>query len=177
MELKKTLPTMALVLAFAASSGLALAQNNETDAPRQAPPKSDFSPEQWNAFEEMRSAHYQKTAPLRDQMWAKEMEYEALAANPNTKPAEIRAIIDEMVKIRTQLRAERESFFKEMKGKGFGPEFGYHKGFGHGYGKGWGHGKGWGYHNKMKHGGYYGQDRDFERGPGKGPGRHHNWRD
>ncbi len=181
--MKKTLPvstlalTLALALMLTVGGGLALAQNGKAgqdniypQATQQAPA---MSPEDRAAMEAMWKAHHGKMAPLRDQMWGKKMEYEALVANPNTKPGDVRPLIDEMIQLRVQMRAERENFFGQMKDKGFGPEFrrGMAREFRHG--KGLGHGPAMGPGMMGGPGlspcGMMG-DRDF--GYGYGHGRH-----
>lgn len=171
---KKTIPalTLALALIISLAAGPALAQNDDA---KPAPPAKGkvMSPEDWEAFSALRDAHRQKMAPIHEELWAKGMEYEALKSNPNTKPAEVRALIDEMGKLRKQIRDSRDEFRTQAEAKGFGPGKGFrgHKGGfgpgGHG-GPGYGCGFGPGYDDD---GPGYGH-----RGPGNG--RHHkgDWR-
>ena len=157
MTLKKILPITALIFVFAASGTMALAQPpKKGGGPPSGPAamEAKLSPEDRTALEGLWQEHRQKMIPIKDRMWAKRMEYDALVANPNTKPAEVKAIIDEMGQLRVQMRGERESFFKQLEDKGFGP----------GSGKDW---RGHGFHR-----GYFdGPDDDFGPGCGFGPGK------
>ena len=175
MPMKKTVAVLTFVMLFifTVSTGMVMAQEKDGAAPPK-PPKADrMTPEEWEAYSTMMYDHHQKMAPVRDQLWAKQLEYEALAANPNSKPAEVKAVIDDMVKLKAQLRAEKNDFYNQAKAKGFKHGKWGHRGFGpghfgpddDGYGCGFGPGKGhWG--GK----GY---------GPGKGGRGHHgdHWRD
>ena len=170
---KKTIPalTLALALILALAAGPALAQNEAPPAP---PTKGkQMSPEDWEAFSALRDAHRQKMAPIHEELWAKGMEYEALKSNPNTKPSEVKALIDDMGKLRKQIRDSKEEFRTQVQAKGFGPGDGKgwrgHKGPGH-KGPGYGHG-GPGYGCGFGPGdGYDGPGYGHD---GPGYGRHH----
>jgi len=138
MPMKKTVAVLTLVMLFifTVSTGMIMAQETVAAPPPKAPKAEPMTPEQMEAYYAMTHDHRQKMAPLRDQMWAKQMEYEALLANPNTKPAEVKAVIDDMVKLRAQLRAERNDFYNQAKAKGFKPGHMGHRGFGRGFGFG-----------------------------------------
>lgn len=169
MPMKKTVTVLTLVLlfVFTVSTGMIMAQErNSASSPPNAPRADRMSPEEREAYSAMMYEHHQKMAPIRDQMWAKQMEYEALAGNPNARPADVRAVIDDMVKLRAQLRAERDGFRSQTQAKGFGPgHFRGHRGFGPGHFNddgscGCGYGGGYG--------GGYGRDK----GPWSGKGHH-----
>ncbi|MDR1045477.1 MAG: periplasmic heavy metal sensor [Candidatus Adiutrix sp.] len=165
MTLKKILPVLALILLFTVSGAPALAQPAD-GPPGQGPAReSRLSPEDRAALDGLWQDHHRKMEPLKDQLWAKSMEYDALVANPNTKPGEVRAVIDEMGKLRAQMRGERENFFGQVKAKGFGP----------GSGKDWrGHG-----FRRAGHDGFdgaYGPCSDAGRGYGRRHGGGHHWR-
>jgi|GEM_PF-6538319 len=167
MTMKKTIPAMALMLALMFAVSTAMAQPAASDDKRPPQKMNQMSPEDRAAWEVLWNEHRQKMAPLRDQMWAKNMEYDFLMANPNTKPAEVKAVIDEMMRLKGQLRAEHEKFAEAAKAKGLDRH-----GFGPGFHKGWrGHGLDGGF------GDCPGFDRD--RGPGRGghgkmgSGHHH----
>lgn len=91
-----------------------------------------LSPEKQRTWEAAWREHKDKMQPLRDQMWRKSMEYDALVGNPNVKPEETRALIDEIAGLRTKMRAERQSFHDKMAQDGFKRPWG--PGPGHGYG-------------------------------------------
>lgn len=146
--MKKTLPVSALTLSLALAlllsvgGGLALAQNHKKDHGQDRSQAAErmpaMSPEDRAALEGLWKTHRDQMAPLRDQMWGKKMEYEALVANPNTKPGDVKPLIDEMIQLRVQMRAEQEKFFDQLKDKGYGPEFRHGKGMGMGMGMGHG---------------------------------------
>jgi len=168
MPMKKTVTVLTLVMLFifTVSTGMVMAQEKESGPPAKPPKADQMSPEEWEAYSGMMYEHHQKVAPIHDQLWAKQMEYDALAANPNSKPAEIKAVVDDMVKLRTQLRGEKSNFYNQAKAKGY---HNYGK-WGHkGYGPGYGHGYGRGYHAS---GDGYGPGYGCGYGPGKG-----HWRD
>lgn len=164
--MKKALPVLALALLLAFSGSLALAQP-ANDTPPPPPGVKQMSAEDQAAISAMRQAHRQKMAPLHDQVRAKQMEYEALVGNPNIKQSDIQVLINDMTKLRAQIRAEREAYFDQIEAKGFapmdGPGFFGHRGWAHdgkgrgrcgnfgpggsddGYGPGNGHGHGKGY--------------------------------
>lgn len=68
-----------------------------------------------------------KVTPLRDQMWAKHTELKALSANPKTEPDTISKLVQDMGKIRVQLRQERETLAQRLE-----KELGIKSGFGRG---------------------------------------------
>ena len=53
--------------------------------------------------------HRKETAGLRSSMWEKRTLLEALSANSNTKPEEIKALVREMSDLRTQLETKRDA--------------------------------------------------------------------
>lgn len=168
MTLKKTLPAMTLMLALIFAVSVATAQTPEQGENKEPKKISKMNPEDRAAWEALMKEYRQKTEPMRDQMWAKNLEYDALVANPNTKPAEVKAVIDEMLRLKVQLRTEHEKFAETAKAKGL-------KGFkGHGFGrdfhKGW---RGHGPERGFDAGDCPGQGKGFGKGHGKGKGRHH----
>lgn len=161
---RKMLPAAAAITMMLFTSGTAFAQAKDEKGPPPVPPAfAEISAEDRAALDKLFDDHRTKTAPLRDQLWAKRMEYEALSDNPNVKPDEIKALVAEMSKLRTQLRGERDTLRKALNDKGFDRRHfrGYH-----------GHKA-----RFYDHGGFYDDDRDFGRpGPprhGKGPRVHH----
>lgn len=121
MNYKKTLPTLALALVMLFTVSAAFAQPKEKAAPPQAPPPpaAKISPEDQAAMKAMWKEHHLKVAPLGDQLWAKQMEYDALVANPNSKHEDIKALIEEMRKLRVEMRAEKTKFFEALEAKGY----------------------------------------------------------
>lgn len=120
MNLKKTLPTLALALVMLFTVTTAMAQPKDKQAPPPAPPQiAKMSPEDQAAMKALRKEHRQKMDPIRDQLWAKQMEYDALVANSNSKHQDIQAVIEDMKKLRIQMREERTKFHEAMEAKGF----------------------------------------------------------
>lgn len=161
MTLKKTIPAMTLMLALLFAASTAMAQPAKPDDRRPPQKMGQMNPEDQAAWTELWKEHRDKIEPLHDQMWAKRLEYDFLAANPNTKPDEVKAVINEMLRLKGQLRAEKNKLAdaaqaKGLKGHGFGP-------------RGWGgHGPGAGFGDCPGFGG-----KGPGKGPGKGFGRHH----
>lgn len=150
--MKKLIVLMALALVMALS-GSALAQQQNQD---------------WGAYEKQWQKHSQTMSEIQDKLWAKNMEYEALANNPNADREDINEIINEITKLRGQMRAEYDKFASEQGGRDFGPGYGYGPGMGGGYGMGYGcPGGGWG-------GGGRGWGGHHRGGWGRGGG-HRNW--
>ncbi len=143
MNMKKTLPILALAMITMFAVTAVRAQSAETTTPPKAMPKMGqmMSPENQAARMELWQAHQKKVGPIRDQLWAKKMEYEFLVSRPEAKLADVKPIIEEMVKLKGQLRTERESFAAEARAKGFGPMGMHPMGFdrdgrGHGFDRG-----------------------------------------
>lgn len=144
MNAKKTLPALALALALLFSVSVAMAQPKAKAAPPQAA-ISQISPEDQAAMKTLWSEHRLKMDPISEQLWVKKMEYDALVANPNSKHADIKAVIEDMRALKAQQREERQRFADAMDAKGFDcpgrhmmgglgkdcPAFGGH-GYGHG---------------------------------------------
>ncbi|UQZ89455.1 hypothetical protein C4J81_09690 [Deltaproteobacteria bacterium Smac51] len=167
MSFKKVLPVLALASIMAFSSTAALAQQSDrSDNTPPPPPGKVLNDEDRAAYYAMWQTHRQKVSPMQDRLWAKSMEYDALAGNPNTKPGDINPVIDEMSQLRGQLRAEHDGFIGQLNAKGIGPANGYGPGMCYGGGMGYGH---MGYGSDMGYGKGYG--KGYHRGPGKG--RHH----
>ena len=122
MKFKKIVPILALALIAAGSA-----------AEAQPPPPPAGQVEAWDS---LRAERLEKIGPLQDKLWAKEMEYEALTRNGNQ--SEVKAVIDDMVKLRGQIRAEKSKLFDQMKEKGLtgrgpggrGPHHGFRGEFG-----------------------------------------------
>lgn len=59
--------------------------------------------------------HRDKVQPLRDKLWVKRTTLGALKDNPNVKPAELTALIEEMAALRKQLRDEHKAYVARVK--------------------------------------------------------------
>lgn len=160
MTFKKTLPAMALMLTLLFAVSAAIAQTPDSGDKKAAVRAGQMSPEDQAAWAELWKEHREKIEPLRDQIWAKQMEYDFLVANPNTKPTDIKAVIDEMLRLKDQMRTERNRLTEASRAKGLN----LHK-FGPGFMKDWGG---------------HGSEGDCQcpgfgpaKNPGKGHSRHH----
>lgn len=120
MNLKKTLPilTVALVMLFTVTTAIAQPRDKQTSPP--VPPNAaQMSAEDQAAMKALWKEHRQKADPIRDQLWAKQLEYDALTANPNSKHQDIQAVIEDMKKLRVQMREEKTKLFEAMEAKNF----------------------------------------------------------
>lgn len=111
---------------------------------------ASIPPEKQAAFDALLEAHHAEAAPLHDALWAKHEELRALAANPNTKPETIQALVKELTDLRAQLRVKGDAFRAKVKSElgvtlpaGMGHGWGMGgcgkmggRGMGHGYGMG-----------------------------------------
>lgn len=110
-----------------------------------------------DAARALMQAHRDKVQPLYDAIWVKETTLRTLRDNPNVKPSELTALIDEMASLRAQIREEHRAFAVQVKketgvdtpyGCGMqGPGFKHYRGM-DGDGPGGRHGG--------RHGGYHG---------------------
>ena len=125
MNFKKTLPALVLALLMLFSVSAAMAQPKEKTPPP-PPAKAQMSDEDWAAMKALREEHRIKLDPIRDQLWAKRLEYDALVANPNSKHEDIKAVIEEMRKLKVQEREEKLRHRTAMEAKGFEPGPGRH---------------------------------------------------
>ncbi|GAB6177412.1 hypothetical protein JCM16814_23030 [Desulfobaculum senezii] len=103
-----------------------------------------LSPEQQQKADAIAQQFYQDTKPLREQMYAKRAELEALLASPNADQSRIDAVTKDIANLRSQLFEKRVKFRQQM-----GNETGIRMPMGRGYGHG-------GYHRGGGGGGYYG---------------------
>ena len=162
MELKKVFSALVLGLVLTLFAAGPAAAETAVKAPATAADQAEAE-----AWYNLRAEHLEKIGPIRDQFWAKRMEYEALVRGGKADSPEIKAVIDDMVKLRAQIRTERKKLFSQAKEKGL---------TGRGHGRGWkSGGRGWrpdcpcggGFHEGHRSGGL---DRG-DWGPGGGPGR------
>ncbi len=88
-----------------------------------------LAPEKRQKFDEIMKQHFDRVQPLREQMWAKRTELNALSKNPNTTPETISKLVQDMSGLRGQMIKERESLRssleKEVGISGFGPGRGF----------------------------------------------------
>ena len=70
----------------------------------------NLTPEAQATLNKLRDEHYQKVSPLREQLWAKQTELNALSGNPAVKPEEIKKLVAEISALRSQMTKERQAF-------------------------------------------------------------------
>ncbi len=114
---------------------------------------TNITDEQREAARALVTASQKKTAPIKEQLFVKNQELEALqnAATPDVEA--VKKVANEVVELRKQLRTERDNLGLEID-KALGLPAGTHalNGYGHGngngHGKNKGHGKGHGMKNQ-----------------------------
>lgn len=121
----KSLRIFALTgMAVLLSASLALAQTGTHDhgstpdagqAQVQAPA---LTPEQQAKLDKIMSAYNKKTHALREDIWAKRTELNALSANPNTKPERISQLVAELKSLRAKQYAEHEALNETLRKEG-----------------------------------------------------------
>ncbi|MGE4291272.1 MAG: Spy/CpxP family protein refolding chaperone [Desulfovibrio sp.] len=97
-------------------------------------PGMQVAPEQQEAFDKIFDKHQDKMEKLRNEMWAKNLELNALVESGKAEKSDIRSLVGEITKLREKMQAERESFFSELEAAGIEPQFGNAMGPGRGYG-------------------------------------------
>jgi Spy/CpxP family protein refolding chaperone len=119
---------------------------------------SNLTSEQRTRLDQLSQKFSEKTAPLRDKIWAKSDELNTVLNSPEPDTEKAKALQREISELRSQLAEHRLAF--EIEERKINPDFRSGGRYGKGYGrhmKGYGSGKGYGRHM-----------RDY--GPGYGPG-------
>jgi len=70
---------------------------------------NQLTPEKQEAYRKIMKSFQDKVEPLRESMWQKRLELKALSPNPNTQPADIKALVKEIGDLHTQMRNERQA--------------------------------------------------------------------
>ncbi len=134
------------------------------------PAVEQLTQEKQDLLKSILAEHRKEAAPLHNSMWEKRTLLEALSANSNTKPEEIKALVREISELRAQMQTKRDALQARVsKDVGIDLPMGDRRGMGgHGRGMG-GHGRGMG-GNGRGMGGFgpnvMGQDMDPEDAPG-----------
>jgi len=87
----------------------------------------NLSPEKAASAEKIYDRGQAKIQPLRDNLYAKRLELNALAQNPNTKPATIKALAQDITELRQDIREQRDIMATSLE-KETGMNAGYHRG-------------------------------------------------
>jgi zinc resistance-associated protein len=90
---------------------------------------AQLTPEKQEAYQTIMQDFQDKMTPLRETMWQKRMELEALSPNPNTQPDEIKGLVREIGALHTQMRGEHQGLRERLE-KEIGLEVGQ-RGFHH----------------------------------------------
>jgi len=163
--MKKRIVTLLAVAALVALSAVAFAAPR---AGRAAAAQDVLTPEKRATVQKIFEAHQEKLYELREQIWAKHAELQALTASGKAERGDIQTLVGDIGKLRNAMHQERQAIRKEIETqtgiKGFGPG-GFHHGFG-GYGYGGCGDGGCGYGPGPQ--GRGGRGMGF--GPGMGPG-------
>ncbi|WP_066854705.1 Spy/CpxP family protein refolding chaperone [Halodesulfovibrio spirochaetisodalis] len=79
------------------------------------PTWTDLSEAQQQKYMTLHDGFIKKTTPLRDAMWAKRVELEAVMNNENVDVEKVKNIVTEINKLRAEMRTEREAFAATVK--------------------------------------------------------------
>ena len=73
------------------------------------PAVEQLTQEKQDLLKSILAEHRKEAAPLHNSMWEKRTLLEALSANSNTKPEEIKALVREMSELRAQMQTKRDA--------------------------------------------------------------------
>lgn len=92
----------------------------------------NLTPEQQAKLDQLFTEHRQQMFNLRQEIWAKQTELNALSNNPNTKPERISQLVSEIKDLRARQYNEREAFQATLQKEGLPMGYGNCAGFGGG---------------------------------------------
>jgi len=145
MRSKKLITTFTacalLLVSVASAQAFSFTHNRNNDN------NYNLSPEKAANVERIYERNQTKLQPLHDNLYAKRLELNALAQNPNTKPETIKNLAQEITELRKDIRAQGEIMSTSLD-KETGMRSGYHRN-----GRGGHRGNGSG-HNGSGHNGY-----------------------
>lgn len=126
--MKKRLLTTFTVLALVSLSAFAMAAPRGGRGPAAADPA--LTPEKQAAVAKIVDKHHVKLVDLREKIWAKQTELQALSRAGKAEKADIQNLIAEISKLRTSMNEERDALRAEIEKetgiKSYGR--GYHRG-------------------------------------------------
>ncbi|MBU1596781.1 MAG: periplasmic heavy metal sensor [Proteobacteria bacterium] len=126
--MKKRLLTTITVLALVSLSAFAIAAPRGGRGPAAAEPA--LTPEKQAAVAKIVDKHHTKLVELREKIWAKHTELQALSQAGKAEKADIQNLIAEISKLRTSMNEERDALRSEIEKetgiKSYGR--GYHRG-------------------------------------------------
>lgn len=167
--MKRNIITLIALAALVSLSAVAFAAPRGGRGPVQQE-QSAITPEKRAAIQKIIEAHQDKLYELREKIWAKHAELQALSNSGKAEKSDIQALIGDISKLRDAMHQERLSIRSDIEKqtglKGYG---GYHRG---GMGGGMGYGGGYGAcgddASGCSGGGYHG--KGFGRGMNACPG-------
>jgi len=123
------------------------------------PGSGNLTDEQRTQLDTLNKKFFDETAQLRNEIWTKSRELNALLNSPNPDGEKARALQKEISDLRAKMAEKRLDF--EIEERKVAPDTRYGQGYGQGYGRGWGHhmggyGPGWGYGHHMGYGPHMG---------------------
>lgn len=134
--MKKSIVSLAIVAAILSLSALAFAAAPKGGKGAQADQSYSLSPEKQAAVQKIIEAHQDKLYELREKIWAKHAELQALSNSGKGDKADIQNLISDISKLRDAMHKERLAIRTEIEQqtgiKSFGR--GFHHGMGYGYG-------------------------------------------
>ena len=146
--MRKTFITFIAVAALVSLSAFAFAGPR---AGRGAGMDYNLTPEKRAAIQKIIEAHQDKLYDLREKIWAKQTELQALSNSGKAEKSDIQGLVAEISKLRASMHQERLAIRSEIEKqtgiKAFGPGGYHHGGMGYGDGSGCpggGMGKGFG---------------------------------
>jgi zinc resistance-associated protein len=120
--MKRNMIITTAVIAVLLTASLVFAGRYGTgNCPRQGggagsgPVLEQMTPEKQQAFETLRQTFRDRMLTLRDQMWVKRAELQALSVNPNTKPETLTGLVKELGDLRSTMQQERNSFHEQVR--------------------------------------------------------------
>jgi zinc resistance-associated protein len=148
--MKKRILTLIAIAAILSMAAFALAAGPRGGKGRAAD-AANVTPEQRATIQKIIDAHQDKLYDLREKVWAKQSELQALSTSGKAEKSDIQSLIADISKLREGMHQERLAIRAEIEKqtglKAFGPG-GYHNGMGMGYGaadcSGGGYGRGGG---------------------------------
>ena len=141
MNKKMLIPTLAIVavLGFAALATAGPGWHRGGNGPCGGPVAlQQLNPEQQAAFDKIWEGHREKMEGLRNDVWAKHLELDALTNSGTASKGDIQTLVKDIVKLREKMDAERDSFRAELDKAGIEVGSGYGRGNGPCGGRGMG---------------------------------------
>jgi zinc resistance-associated protein len=95
------------------------------------PGYSNLTPDQLSKLDQLNHKFYNETVPLRNELWAKSGQLQAMLNSSNPDPGKVQALQKEIGDLRTKLAQERDQY--NLEARKIAPGAGYAWGYGRGY--------------------------------------------